>query len=286
MVVSDRNRESKMAVTTSTRMGVTLWSSDADNFTRTQMNGSHENIELVAARFTAGSANPTLPDSSYARSFFYNTSTGVLHYSFNGNDWDEIVTEASVATLTGTETLTNKTLTAPVISTISNTGTVTLPTSTTTLVGRDTTDTLTNKTLSEPTIKLGISQSPVEQWQVVAAAPTGTQNIDCVTSAAWYYTANTTTNFTANLRGDSGTTFDSLLSVGQSMSVVIAVQNASNPRYLTGLTIDGSSQTVLWAADTSPTAGNANSIDTYLLTVIKTSAAPGYTVFGQQVQFA
>lgn len=50
-----------------------------------------------------------------------------------------IVTEA------GTQTLTNKTLTAPVISTISNTGVVTLPTATDTLVGRATTDTLTNK---------------------------------------------------------------------------------------------------------------------------------------------
>ena len=54
--------------------------------------------------------------------------------------------DSTVATLTGSQTLTNKTLTAPVISTISNTGTVTLPTSTDTLVGRATTDTLTNKT--------------------------------------------------------------------------------------------------------------------------------------------
>lgn len=58
----------------------------------------------------------------------------------------------SAVTLTGTQTLTNKTLTAPVISTISNTGTVTLPTSTDTLVGRATTDTLTNKTLSSATL--------------------------------------------------------------------------------------------------------------------------------------
>ncbi len=53
---------------------------------------------------------------------------------------------------TNTQTLTNKTLTSPVIATISNTGTLTLPTSTDTLVGRDTTDTLTNKTLTAPTI--------------------------------------------------------------------------------------------------------------------------------------
>src|SRR6056300_471778 len=55
--------------------------------------------------------------------------------------------DSTVATLTGTQTLTNKTLTTPVISSISNTGTLTLPTSTDTLVGRATTDTLTNKTI-------------------------------------------------------------------------------------------------------------------------------------------
>ena len=60
--------------------------------------------------------------------------------------------DSTVATLTGTQTLTNKTLTTPIISTISNTGTLTLPTSTDTLVGRATTDTLTNKTLTSPTI--------------------------------------------------------------------------------------------------------------------------------------
>ncbi len=60
-----------------------------------------------------------------------------------------------VATLTDTQTLSNKTLTSPVISTIVNTGTLTLPTSTDTLVGRATTDTLTNKTLTSPVISGG-----------------------------------------------------------------------------------------------------------------------------------
>ena len=54
--------------------------------------------------------------------------------------------------LTGTQTLTNKTLTAPVIATISNGGTVTIPSGTETLVGRATTDTLTNKTLTNPAL--------------------------------------------------------------------------------------------------------------------------------------
>jgi len=61
------------------------------------------------------------------------------------------ITDTLVGRIT-TDTLTNKTLTAPVISSIVNTGTLTLPTITTTLVGRITTDTLTNKTLTAPVI--------------------------------------------------------------------------------------------------------------------------------------
>jgi hypothetical protein len=56
-----------------------------------------------------------------------------------------------VVTLNGTQTLTNKTLTLPVISQISNTGVVSFPTATDTLVGRATTDTLTNKSISGST---------------------------------------------------------------------------------------------------------------------------------------
>ena len=75
----------------------------------------------------------------------------------NGTTASPVVTEAHTATLT------NKTLTAPVISTISNTGTLTLPTSTDTLVGRNTTDTLTNKTLTSPVINTptGITKADV-----------------------------------------------------------------------------------------------------------------------------
>lgn len=73
--------------------------------------------------------------------------------------WANIKTALSAlyVSLTGIQTLTNKTLTAPVISTISNTGTLTLPTSTDTLVGRDTTDILANKTLTSPKINENVA---------------------------------------------------------------------------------------------------------------------------------
>lgn len=58
----------------------------------------------------------------------------------------------TMTTNNDTQTLINKTLTSPVISTIINTGTLTVPTITDTLVARTTTDTLSNKTLTAPII--------------------------------------------------------------------------------------------------------------------------------------
>jgi len=59
---------------------------------------------------------------------------------------------STLVSLVSADTLTNKTLTAPTIATITNGGTVTIPSGADTLVARTSTDTLTNKTLTSPTI--------------------------------------------------------------------------------------------------------------------------------------
>lgn len=70
------------------------------------------------------------------------------------------VDTTKVVTPSGTQTLTNKTLTTPIISSISNTGTLTLPTSTDTLVGKATTDTLTNKRITKRVSSTTSTASP------------------------------------------------------------------------------------------------------------------------------
>jgi len=99
-----------------------------------------------------------------------------------------VAIDSTVATLTGSQTLTNKTLTTPVISTITNTGTLTLPTSTDTLVGRATTDTLTNKTLTSPIIatisNTGTLTLPTSTDTIVGRATTDTLTNKTLTSPA------------------------------------------------------------------------------------------------------
>ena len=89
-----------------------------------------------------------------------------------------------------TQTLTNKTLTTPIISSISNTGTLTLPTSTDTLVGRATTDTLTNKTLTTPIISsisnTGTITLPTSTDTLVGRATTDTLTNKTISTGSSY----------------------------------------------------------------------------------------------------
>lgn len=88
-------------------------------------------------------------------------------------------TTGTLSTLSGVETLSNKTLTTPVISSILNTGTLTLPTSTDTLVGRNTTDTLTNKTFNS-SINYQTSATTISNENVIQASvsTTSATNVD------------------------------------------------------------------------------------------------------------
>jgi len=183
-------------------------------------------------------------------------------------------------------TLGGLTLTSPVISTISNTGTITLPTSTDTLVGRATTDTLTNKTLTAPVVNNAVLQGAEESWNVAATAATGTVDFNTLTSTAWLYTSDASGNWTLNVRGDGSTTLASLLDTGDSITVVFAVTNGATPYYSTAFQIDGNAVTPEWQGGAAPAAGNASSVDVYVYTIIKTAATPTYTVLASQTQFA
>lgn len=130
-----------------------------------------------------------------------------------------------------------------------------------------------------------ILTSPQEPATVTATAATGTIQFDVITQADLFYTANATANFTLNIRGNSTTTLNSILAVGNTQTVVFRNTNGTTAYNLSGLNIDGTSQTIRWQGGTAPTSGNASSIDVYSFNITKT-AANTYTVFGSQTRFA
>ena len=95
--------------------------------------------------------------------------TGILVASPTGPVPTVSIDTAVTADLTTAQTMTNKTLTTPVIASISNGGTVTVPSGADTLVARTSTDTMTNKTLTAPKINLAFNAQTGTTYTLVAA---------------------------------------------------------------------------------------------------------------------
>ena len=128
-------------------------------------------------------------------------------------------------------------------------------------------------------------QNTVEKVTVSATAATGTINYDVITQAVLYYTSAASGNFTVNFRGDGSNTLNAIMSTGQSLTTAFLVTNTGTPYYNNAVTIDGSSVTPEWQGGAAPTSGNANSIDVYSYTIIKTGDA-SFTALASQSQFA
>jgi len=125
----------------------------------------------------------------------------------------------------------------------------------------------------------------LEVSTVSATAATGTINYDVTTQSVLYYTTNASGNFTVNFRGSSGTSLNTVMSTGESISVTFLVTNGSTAYYNSAVQVDGSSVTPKWQGGTAPTSGNASSIDSYTYVIIKTGSAT-FTVLASVTKFA
>ena len=129
-----------------------------------------------------------------------------------------------------------------------------------------------------------IFKNAAEVVTVAATAAASTINYDVTTQSVIYYTSNATANWTVNFRASSGTSLDTLMATGQSITVVFAVTQGSTAYYNNAVTIDGNSVTPKYQGGTAWAAGNASGIDAYSYTIIKTASAT-FTVLASQTQF-
>lgn len=126
----------------------------------------------------------------------------------------------------------------------------------------------------------------IEDGTVSATAAANTINFDVLTQSVLYYTSDAEFNFDINVRGNSSTALDSLLDVGDAITVAFLATNGSTGYYLGNVQVDGNTISALWQGNTAPSEGNTDSVDAYSITVIKTAATPTYTVLASQTQFA
>jgi hypothetical protein len=131
----------------------------------------------------------------------------------------------------------------------------------------------------------GTIKALLETVTSTGSAPATTSNFDVITQAVQFYTSNSDKNFTLNVRGDSSNSLDSIMSTGQSATIALLVTNGSTGYRPTTFQVDGTNVTPKWQGGTAPTAGNANSVDNYVLNIVKTGSAT-FTVFASQSKFA
>jgi hypothetical protein len=145
--------------------------------------------------------------------------------------------------------------------------------------------TMSTQNANNVAITGGSISSILEGATVTATAPSATTNYDFKTQAVRYYTANNSTNFTVNIRGNSTTSLDLVMAIGQTATMVLMVTNGSTAYYANVIQIDGTTVTPKTINGIAITSGNANSVDIYTLTIVKTASAT-FTTFASQSRYA
>lgn len=115
-------------------------------------------------------------------------------------------------------------------------------------------------------------------------AQTGTYNFDLISNAIRYTTTNSSANITINFRGNSTVSANSLLANGQSITGTYVFKTGATPYGITALQIDGSAQSIKWASNVIPLQV-ANTLTSYVFTIVKTSTTPTYDVLGSATRY-
>ena len=235
---------------------------------------------------TNGTATPTAGAVAYGTGTAYAfTAAGTAGYVLTSNGSSAPTWAAAFSGLSITDDTTTN-ATRYLTFTSATTGSITgANVASTKLSINPSTGILSVTGIASPAITNQLATTIRETATVSATAATGTINYDTLTQTVLYYTTNASGNWTVNFRGNSGTTLDSVMSTGQSLSATFLVTQGSTAYYNSAVTIDGNSVTPKWQGGTAPTSGNASSVDTYTYVIVKTGSAT-FTVLASQTKFA
>jgi hypothetical protein len=237
--------------------------------------GTIANINSVANLF-GGAANKIPYQSGVSTTTFIDAPTvsSYLKYTGSAFAWANPVTSVSAGT-------------GMSFTTITGTGSVAVDTTAVATFANAGTFTATQTFNGSSSAPAMILDNALEICTVTGSAASGALNIDISTQSVIFYNTATTATWTLNFRASSGTPLSSFMSQGQSVTVAVLVQTgAVTNAYNTGVTIDGVAPAALrWQGGTAPTTGNANSIDVYSYTIIRTGPS-SYTVLAAQTRFA
>ena len=208
---------------------------------------------VVTLLASSGTSGITITDDTTTNATRYLTFTSATSGSITGENTSS--TKLQFNPSTGTLT----------ISALTLAGTATLPGTTSALAA--------------------ILTNAAEVCTVSATAATGTIAYYPSTQSVLYYTTSASANWTTNFTFSAGTTLNTAMATGQSLTVAFLVTQGATAYYNNVVQVDGATSgvTTKWQGG-APSAGNASGIDVYTYTIVKTGSAT-FTVFATQTQF-
>lgn len=99
------------------------------------------------------------------------------------------------------------------------------------------------------------------------------------------FTTTETTTSTPNIDYSSSTSIDDVMSIGESITIVI-ITTAAAAGYSASLQISTSPFTVEWLGGSAPTTGGSGGYDVYTYNIIKTGSGGSFVVLANLVNFA
>jgi hypothetical protein len=287
-------------------------------------NGKNAVLNLTGA--LTSSVNVIIPDGIEKTYIVNNATTGSFAVTFKttsgtGATWAAAdkstkiiysngtnVIDAGIVSESGVQTLTNKTLTSPIINQINDSnGNEEIKFTTTGSAVNEIT--VANAAAgNDPVISatggdtnVGLTLTPkgdlgritlngeskifgVFENAFITTTFQTTLNYDVLSQAVFYQNAADTSNFTVNLRGNSSTALNATLAVGESVTVALLNRNDNTTYYNNVIQVDGTTITAIWQGGSAPTTGNASSTDVYTYTALKTAAST-YVVLASITQF-
>ena len=122
----------------------------------------------------------------------------------------------------------------------------------------------------------------IERAKVTAGKLSDNTNIDLENGMVHLFTTQETTTSTPNIRINSSTSLNSVMAIGEMISVTL-ITTAAAGAYSAQLTIDGSAVTENWTGGSAPSDGGSSGVDIHAYTIIKTADAT-FTVVATQTK--
>jgi hypothetical protein len=129
-----------------------------------------------------------------------------------------------------------------------------------------------------------LTTSPLEGVDGRGTASGGTVNVNASSGGIYWTNSPATSNWTINFRGNGSTSLNSAMANNQAITISYLANQGGTAYFPNTFKIDGSNVAVSWMYGNAPAAGNANKIDSYNFTIIKTGGNT-FSVFGSATFF-